>query len=120
MTQANILPMYEEVRRKIYYTYQEMKKQNSYVQSSINSSERKFRLIVFREKYLNFIYEVNTDKKLKSLDDNDREYLTSFIENIQLITPKDANIIVAKSSQLLENLGVTNIQYTKVNNLPLG
>lgn len=120
MDKANILPMYEEVRRKIYYTFQEMKKQNSLLQSSMNNTERKFRLIVFREKYLNFIYEINTDKKLKSLDLETKQYLTKFITNLNLLTQKEANKIVFISSQLLENLGVTNIQYTKTEVLPLG
>lgn len=120
MDSGNILPMYEEVRRKIYFSFQEMKKQNSLLQSSMNKTQVKFRLVIFREKYLNFIYEVNTDKKINKIDQKKKDFLLCFIDKPYTINSKEANLIVLYSSELLEILGITNIQYQKIERIPLG
>jgi len=119
MSEEIIFPMYEEVRRRIYFSFQQMKKQNSYLQITTNKYQRRYALYNFKQRYLNFMGEIMTSKKLNKLNDEKKNYITKFVYNLDKITARDANKITFICSELLEELGVTNIGYTKKDVFPM-
>lgn len=109
---GQIVPMYEEHRRKIYYSYQDMKKQNSYLQISMNKTETKYRLMEFKKRFFNFFPEV---APFKRKFENTKEY--AYVEKLyfepNLIKKEDAQKITFISMKFLKYLGITDIGYKR-------
>lgn len=112
-----IIPLYEEVRRKMYDDFLELNKTNSLVQTSRNNSELRIAIKVFKEAFITFFGHINHDNKLKKLSKDKKEYLIKAYNNINLIqTSKVCLKVFIICREIMENLGITKIEYTRDEN----
>ena len=109
---GQIIPLFEDVRRKIYYSYQDMKKQNSFLQIATNKTDTKYRLMEFKKRFLNFFPEISAHK-VRFKNPKEYAYVEDLFFNPSKITKTDALKITYISMKFLKYLGVTDIAYKR-------
>lgn len=114
-----ITPLWQDVKKQIYSKYLALKAQNSKVMTTSNSVDRYYSLEVYRERYLDFILDVITYKKIKKINDKEKmKILNRCYYNPKIITINNVAHLTKIVRELVEELGITQIEYEKQDKLP--
>ena len=107
--EKTIKPLYEEVERSIYYNFTSLKRQNALLQVAKNSTQTKFALQNFRQKFMIFYVDVCTEEKISKLNKSQKKYIKDcYYDNNRIKNKRIASTITLICRELIEKLGITN------------
>ena len=108
---SNILPLYQEIRNRIFLNYIELKQYGAKLRVTRKQAYINTYTEHFRESFIRFYLDLADDAKLGKLDQESKEKLESYYNNIQTVNQKNCKDILDLSRTFIYKLGITKIEY---------
>lgn len=107
------MPLYERTKHQIYDDFERLKRQSSLC-LNCKPKQLKFSIKHYRERYHNFFIEIFTQSKYKQIEQEYRDVLEKYFNNINNI--KDINDVLtltALCAGVLRDFGINEIGFNK-------